>query len=64
MVNQKNLSIDEYINMIALKTGALIEKSLLIGASYAKIDEKIASYLSTVKPVFIRPKAQRSTQYS
>ncbi len=47
MVNQKNLSIDEYINMISLKTGALIEKSILIGASYAKIEKEYTPYLST-----------------
>jgi len=47
MVNQKNLSIDEYINMISLKTGALIEKSILIGASYAKIEKEYTPHLST-----------------
>ncbi len=47
MVNQKNLTISDYINMISLKTGALIEKSLLIGANYAKVDEKYLSHLST-----------------
>jgi geranylgeranyl diphosphate synthase type I len=47
MVNQKNLSIDEYINMISLKTGALIEKSILIGASYAKIEKEYPPLLST-----------------
>ncbi len=47
MVNQKNLSIDEYINMISLKTGALIEKSILIGASYANIDKEYTPLLST-----------------
>jgi len=47
MVNQKNLSIDEYINMISLKTGALIEKSILIGASYTNIEKKYTPLLST-----------------
>lgn len=36
MVNQRNLTIDDYITMIKLKTGALIEKSLHIGAMYAQ----------------------------
>jgi geranylgeranyl diphosphate synthase type I len=47
MVNQKKLSIDEYIDMISLKTGALIEKSLLIGASYAKLEKEYIPHLST-----------------
>ena len=47
MINQKNLSIDEYINMISLKTGALIEKSILIGASYGKIEKVYNPHLST-----------------
>jgi len=47
MVNQKNLSISDYIEMISLKTGALLEKSILIGANYAKVDEKYKSLLST-----------------
>ncbi|MHA1150591.1 MAG: polyprenyl synthetase family protein [Promethearchaeota archaeon] len=47
MVNKKKLSIDEYIQMIALKTGALIEKSMLIGATYANIeDEKTLNLIS------------------
>jgi geranylgeranyl diphosphate synthase type I len=47
MVNKKNLSIDEYIKMVSLKTGALIEKSILIGASYANLESKYTSLLST-----------------
>ncbi len=47
MVNKKNLTISDYINMISLKTGALIEKSILIGANYARIDDEYLSYLST-----------------
>ena len=47
MVNQKNLIISDYIDMIALKTGALIEKSVLIGANYAKVDQKLHKALST-----------------
>jgi len=47
MVNQKNLTVSDYINMIALKTGALIEKSVLIGANYAEVDQKLQKALST-----------------
>lgn len=47
MVNRKNLTISDYINMISLKTGALIEKSILIGATYAKAGEKYKNLLST-----------------
>ena len=47
MVNQEKLSMDDYISMISLKTGALIEKSLLIGASYAKLEEEYIPHLST-----------------
>ncbi|MEE9377178.1 MAG: polyprenyl synthetase family protein [Candidatus Lokiarchaeia archaeon] len=46
MVNQRNLTISDYIKMISLKTGALIEKSILIGANYAKVDEKFLKDLS------------------
>ena len=46
MINKKNLSIDEYIKMISLKTGALIEKSILIGASYAKVEKEYTPLLS------------------
>ena len=46
MVNQKNLSIDEYISMVSLKTGALIENSMLIGASYAKAGAEYTPYFS------------------
>jgi geranylgeranyl pyrophosphate synthase len=46
MVNQKNLSIQDYIKMISLKTGALIEKSILIGANYAEVDNKYYKHLS------------------
>ncbi|MFX1274527.1 MAG: polyprenyl synthetase family protein [Promethearchaeota archaeon] len=47
MVNKKNLEISDYIEMISLKTGALIEKSILIGANYANVDKKYQKYLST-----------------
>ena len=47
MVNQKKLSIQDYIEMISLKTGALIEKSILIGANYAEVEKKYYKHLST-----------------
>ncbi|KKM06379.1 hypothetical protein LCGC14_1744580 [marine sediment metagenome] len=47
MINQKNLTISDYINMIGLKTGALIEKAILIGANYANIGVKFNNELST-----------------
>jgi geranylgeranyl diphosphate synthase type I len=46
MVNQKTLSIEDYIEMVSLKTGALIEKSILIGANYSKADENSRKLLS------------------
>lgn len=46
MVNQKNIPISEYINMISLKTGALLEKAMLIGATYARLEEKYKNFLS------------------
>ncbi len=46
MVNNKNISMEDYIKMIALKTGALIEKSILIGANYAEVEEKFLKDLS------------------
>ncbi|MFX0104059.1 MAG: polyprenyl synthetase family protein, partial [Candidatus Hodarchaeota archaeon] len=47
MVNKKNLTISDYIKMISLKTGALIEKSILIGANYARVDEEFTNHLKT-----------------
>ncbi|TFF87284.1 MAG: polyprenyl synthetase family protein [Promethearchaeota archaeon] len=47
MVHQIETTLDEYINMIRLKTGALIEKSILIGANYAEVDKKYNKLLST-----------------
>ena len=47
MVNRQELSISDYIEMISLKTGALIEKSTLIGANYANVEEKYQKLLST-----------------
>jgi geranylgeranyl diphosphate synthase type I len=46
MVNQKKISMDDYIEMISLKTGGLIEKSILIGATYSKVNEKFKKLLS------------------
>ena len=46
MVNQKRISMDDYIEMISLKTGALIEKSILIGANYSRAGEKFSKPLS------------------
>jgi len=47
MINKKDLTMDDYIHMISLKTGALIEKSILIGACYAEVEEKYEQDLST-----------------
>ncbi len=46
MVNQKQLSMEEYLLMISLKTGALIAKSILIGATYAKVSDQLKILLS------------------
>ncbi|MFX1391548.1 MAG: polyprenyl synthetase family protein [Promethearchaeota archaeon] len=46
MVNRKSLTISDYIEMVSLKTGALLEKSILIGANYAKVNQKIMKDLS------------------
>ncbi|MHA1269379.1 MAG: polyprenyl synthetase family protein [Candidatus Helarchaeota archaeon] len=45
MIDDDSLKIDDYIKMISLKTGALIQKSMLIGASYADCNLKNISYL-------------------
>ena len=47
MVNNKNLSLNDYIEMISLKTGALLEKSILIGANYAEVEKEHQTLLST-----------------
>jgi len=47
MVNKEKLTINDYINMISLKTGALIEKSLLIGANYANVNKANVKLLSS-----------------
>ena len=49
MVNQKELTMEEYIKMVSLKTGALIEKSMLIGANYAEVQKtnpKLVEHIS------------------
>jgi geranylgeranyl diphosphate synthase type I len=46
MVNQKNLQMKDYIEMISLKTGALLEKSILIGANYANTYDNYYPILS------------------
>ncbi|MBY8990417.1 MAG: polyprenyl synthetase family protein [Candidatus Lokiarchaeota archaeon] len=46
MVNQTDLTLSDYIEMVSLKTGALIEKSILIGANYANVSEEFIKYLS------------------
>ncbi|TXT66482.1 MAG: Geranylgeranyl diphosphate synthase [Promethearchaeota archaeon] len=43
----KNISMDNYIEMVSLKTGALIEKSILIGATYAQAEFSHKKLLST-----------------
>ncbi len=48
MVNRKNLQMKDYIEMISLKTGALLEKSILIGANYANTDDDYYPILSTL----------------
>lgn len=48
MVNRKNLNMDDYIEMVSLKTGALLEKSILIGANYAGTRYEYNEYLSTL----------------
>ncbi|MFW9770802.1 MAG: polyprenyl synthetase family protein [Promethearchaeota archaeon] len=39
MVNKEKIEIKDYIEMISLKTSALIEKALLIGANYSQVDK-------------------------
>ncbi|MHA1230631.1 MAG: polyprenyl synthetase family protein [Candidatus Helarchaeota archaeon] len=46
MVEDNNLGIDDYIEMISLKTGALIQKSMMIGAMYADAHDEYINYLS------------------
>jgi len=46
MINQTDISIEDYIKMISLKTGALIEKAMVIGVNYANTDEKYIPMIS------------------
>lgn len=46
-VERDNIEISEYIKMISLKTSALIEKALLIGCTYAEVDEKYKMMFSS-----------------
>ena len=46
MVNQTDLTLTDYVDMVSLKTGALIEKSILIGANYAKVSKESIKHLS------------------
>lgn len=46
MVNRESIRLREYIEMISLKTGALIEKSMLIGANYAIVEDKYLQHIS------------------
>ncbi len=46
MVNEDNINIEDYIKMVSLKTGALIEKSMLIGACFAKTEKKYLGLIS------------------
>lgn len=46
IVNKNELTMEDYIQMVSLKTGALIEKSILIGGTYAHIDEKYKKLFS------------------
>ncbi|MBD3197396.1 MAG: hypothetical protein GF317_20235 [Candidatus Lokiarchaeota archaeon] len=47
MVNKKDLDMDDYIQMVSLKTGALIEKSIMVGGVYAEISEESKKLLKT-----------------
>ncbi len=46
MSNQNEVSIQEYFKMVSLKTGSLIEKSMLIGATYANVTKEHKALLS------------------
>ncbi len=46
MVNRESLRMQEYIEMISLKTSALIEKAMLIGANYARVEDKFLQNIS------------------
>ena len=46
MVNEDSIKMQDYIEMISLKTGALIQKSMLIGATYSGAKDEYLTYLS------------------
>jgi len=46
VLNNQYYDLSDYIKIISLKTGALVEKSLLMGANYANIKEKQLKILS------------------
>jgi geranylgeranyl pyrophosphate synthase len=46
MVNKTDLTLNDYIKMISLKTAALIEKSIMVGATYAKVNQENQRLLS------------------
>ena len=46
MVNQEDLKMEDYIEMVSGKTASLIEKSVLIGANYARVEDKYKKLLS------------------
>lgn len=47
MINRNYLTISEYLEMISFKTGAMVEKAMLIGANYANVAEKNKRLIST-----------------
>jgi len=46
MVNKTDLTLNDYIKMISLKTAALIEKSIMVGAIYAEVNKENQRLLS------------------
>lgn len=46
-INLPEVSVSQYLKMIELKTGALIEKSLLMGATFAQASREIKEFLSS-----------------
>ncbi len=46
MVNKQSIAMNDYVQMISLKTGALIEKSMMIGANYARVEDKCLQNIS------------------
>jgi geranylgeranyl diphosphate synthase type I len=45
--SKRDISMNEYIEMVSLKTGALLEKSILIGATYAQAEDSHKQLLAT-----------------